>query len=338
VSGEFQRLEDLCDVTVEQAEADTEVVRVPPFAGVVSRAHRLAPDRIAADAVPAAAAIAQSPVQRRVDSTQDDARWLSPFVQDARDQAELDVHGYLAAGFVPPLPAPAPAPRRWLPIVIGVGAAALAAAVVLALVTPQVSTLLRGDDAPQPSQAADAHDGGNAEQHEVEHVVGEDTRRRNRRDAPTPRPQTLQEPPPPPPPPAPRGPSSTQTTLAERLERLDAEAERQLAEGDLAGADRTLGRLVGIGGGHRLVELAYGDRFTIAHRQRDRQRQTALWREYLRRFPHGRLADDARAGMCRHAAPRARQQCWTSYLEDFPQGAYVAQAEAALDSAQADEP
>jgi hypothetical protein len=338
VSGNSHRLDELSDATVEQAEVDTEAVRVPPFAGVVSRAHRLAPDRIAADAVTAAAAIPQAPVQWRAGSTEDDARWLAPFVAETREQAELDIHGYLAVRAAPPLPAPASAPRRWLPLAVGIGAA-VAAAIVLALVTPRALTLLRGDEARAPSQAADARDDGDAAPHEVERIVGPRERAEPRPQAPQPEPGPAVEPPPPPPPvPRPDEPSSNRSSLVERLARLDAEAERQLAEGDLAGADRTLARLVRLGGRHRLVELAYGDRFTIAHRQADVRRRVALWREYLRRFPRGRLSDDARAGVCRHAAPGTRRQCWAAYLADLPRGAYVTQAEAALASERTQDP
>ena len=75
-----------------------------------------------------------------------------------------------------------------------------------------------------------------------------------------------------------------------------------------------------------LVELAFGDRFTIAHRRGNAKQQVSLWKSYLRRFPTGRLADDARAGLCRHAPPPRRAGCWREYLRDFPGGAYSEQA------------
>ena len=75
-----------------------------------------------------------------------------------------------------------------------------------------------------------------------------------------------------------------------------------------------------------MVELAFGDRFTIAHRNGDASKQVVLWQAYLRRFPKGRLADDARAGLCRHAAQSRRDRCWSEYLRDFPGGAYAEQA------------
>ena len=41
---------------------------------------------------------------------------------------------------------------------------------------------------------------------------------------------------------------------------------------------------------------AYADLFTLAHQARDDKAQRKWWRAYLRRFPHGRFADDSRAG------------------------------------------
>ena len=87
-------------------------------------------------------------------------------------------------------------------------------------------------------------------------------------------------------------------------------------------ADELFARLIAIGGRHPLVELAFGDRFTIAHQRGIIGQQTKLWRAYLGKFPHGRFADDARAGLCRHAAAKDEASCWTDYLADFPKGAY----------------
>jgi hypothetical protein len=332
VTDGVDQIDELADATVEQAEAETEVVRIPPFAAIVSRAHRLAPDRISANAVPTAAAMPLPPLQHRVGSSADDSRWLAPFVADAREQAELELHHYFAAASPPSPPGPARKPHRWWPLAVGMGATALAAAVVLALLTPSALTLLRGDDA-RPSQAAGVRD-DDGPRHEVERVV--DRRERARRPRDNGEIELPALPPPAPPPSDP--PSSRKPTLGQRLQSLDAEAERQLAEGDLDSADDTLHRLIRLGGRHHLVELAYGDRFTIAHRQRDSRRQLALWREYLRHFPRGRLADDARAGVCRHTPNNGQRRCWEGYLEDFPRGAYTVQAEAALAQTSTDTP
>ena len=120
------------------------------------------------------------------------------------------------------------------------------------------------------------------------------------------------------------------SNIEERLRALADAAEVALGRGELQRADDLLAKLVAIGGRHRLVELAYGDRFTIAHRRGIIGEQTKLWRAYLQRFPRGRFADDARAGLCRHAPQDARASCWQRYLDEFPSGAYQAAARRAI--------
>ncbi|HWB74548.1 MAG TPA: hypothetical protein VG755_06325, partial [Nannocystaceae bacterium] len=126
-------------------------------------------------------------------------------------------------------------------------------------------------------------------------------------------------------------PRVKRSNIEERLRALADEAEAALGRGELQRADELLAKLVAIGGRHRLVELAYGDRFTIAHRRGIIGEQTKLWRAYLQRFPRGRFADDARAGLCRHAQPDARASCWQRYLDEFPSGAYQAAARRGLE-------
>ncbi|MCA9634570.1 MAG: hypothetical protein KC420_00860 [Myxococcales bacterium] len=58
-----------------------------------------------------------------------------------------------------------------------------------------------------------------------------------------------------------------------------------------------------------------------------RAREAAVWEEYLRRFPRGRYADDARAGLCRRADDADASECWRRYLEAFPRGTHRAEAE-----------
>ncbi len=119
----------------------------------------------------------------------------------------------------------------------------------------------------------------------------------------------------------------TRRTIAARLAELDARAQKQLAAGDTTGATTTLRKLIASGGKRSVVQLAYGDLFTLAHRGGTPTDQRKLWREYLTKFPKGRFAEDARSGLCRHATESTRQACWTDYLRDFPKGSYRGQAE-----------
>jgi hypothetical protein len=141
---------------------------------------------------------------------------------------------------------------------------------------------------------------------------------------PTPAPAPAVAPPPAEPAPvqAPNDPKPKRASTDAQLRALADEAEAALARGEHDRADELFARLIAIGGRHPLVELAYGDRFTIAHRGGIIAEQTKLWRAYLGKFPRGRFSDDARAGLCRHASAKDEGSCWTAYLADFPKGAY----------------
>jgi len=113
-----------------------------------------------------------------------------------------------------------------------------------------------------------------------------------------------------------------------RLAELEERAQQAWRSGDLSEAQRLFTRVVAEGGRSRQAEMAYADLFALA-RQRGGG-QSKLWRAYLKRFPRGRFADDARAGLCRVAKPDARPGCWQRYLETFPKGSYRAEAERAV--------
>lgn len=108
--------------------------------------------------------------------------------------------------------------------------------------------------------------------------------------------------------------------------------------GDLPEAERQFRRLAKRAGTGRLGDLAYGDLFTLARQRKEPGKEAKLWREYLRRFPRGRFADDARAGLCRRASGDAQLECWERYLKDVPDGAHRAQARRALEAGQDDAP
>lgn len=105
-------------------------------------------------------------------------------------------------------------------------------------------------------------------------------------------------------------------SLAERLDALDAKAQAKWREGDLAGAQATYRKLVSIGGRHPKVELAFAELFALG-RQRGED-LSKLWTLYLRRFPNGRYARDAKAGLCRKASGAEREACWAEYADRFP--------------------
>lgn len=109
---------------------------------------------------------------------------------------------------------------------------------------------------------------------------------------------------------------------AERIAALDAEARRLWRAGKLGAAERKFRSLVKVGGRRRAVELAYVDLFALV-KQRGGDLGT-LYRDYLRRFPKGRYAEDAQAGLCRAASGAARSRCWATYRERFPDGKHRA--------------
>lgn len=121
-------------------------------------------------------------------------------------------------------------------------------------------------------------------------------------------------------------PKQVGESQAERLRRLDGEAEALWHSGDLAGAEARYREIVGLAPNSRAADLAYGDLFSLARQRRGADHQAELWREYLQAFPRGRYADDARAGLCRRAEGDERATCWRAYLEEFPAGVHRHQA------------
>jgi hypothetical protein len=119
---------------------------------------------------------------------------------------------------------------------------------------------------------------------------------------------------------------SPDSTLEAHLLRLDAEAQRLWQEGQFQAASATFRQVLDRAGGRHHAELAYGDLFALARQQGDAALEVRLWREYLERFPRGRHADEARAGLCRRAQGAEQQRCWKAYEKDFPAGAYRDQA------------
>lgn len=328
----------LADVR-EQIEID--VIRerravVPDFAATVALAHARDPEGIPSAWVREVEALAPVVDLRGRDSgeAEIDDRRLDALIGEARQLIEQDVAARRLAA-IPPLPRAAPLPHsraRWLIPLIAIAAVSTG----LALAVPRMLDRLastHGEGAPShqsefqerepvnertlPSQAATSTAiTGEAEVRSVEPMPVDPI--------PIEPPITASdaakvEP----------EPSASKPSLADRIARLDDEAQRMWAEGDLEGASEAFQAIVELAGRGRHADLAYGDLFTLAHQRGDQDTEEKLWREYLERFPKGRFADDARAGSCRRSKePRA---CWSDYLDDFPTGVHRPAAERALE-------
>jgi hypothetical protein len=327
------------------ASIDRELRQAPvpwDFAAVLARAHELDPVQISAEDVHEAglaAPVVSLAHERRRRPTHDDPafeRLVADVRADAEHDAALRMHGVVA---LPPRPAAAWPLRGML-----LGALALAAVLVLGFGLlegvryvqrdrrgPPDAALHQGEVTQPTYERADIDDGGEP--------------------AERPRPRVEPELAPAPLEPAPLEtivPSALPAaaskvvfskpkakavgaaplpSLAERIAVIDAEAHAAWKARDFALAEQRFEALIELAGGSRLADLAYGDLFTLARRSGERSREPALWKRYLARFPDGRFADDARAGLCRRAATDARAVCWRDYLDDFPGGSYRAQAQ-----------
>ncbi len=334
-------IDELLDAANEEVESDP--VSPPPFAAVLDRARQL--DR---GLMPPSPELSREPGAQPDEATLIAA--LSPFINAARAEAEQDIDGQDAPG----LPGPSSGLTRW--VLVG-GALAAAAAVILLVGLLDVRNMLRTEAQRGDHQALGQVD---VERPLREAATGGDelpaepsprTSRTSRpRPAPIPSPipeepvplediapsEVIPEeaapldPPTPPPTASKRNGGRRKARRQAALVRLDEQASAHLAAGDRAAAEKAYRTLVDKGGRSGLAELAYGDLFTLAHGRRDRGDQKTLWSEYLRKFPRGRFADDARAGLCRTSGSDARTECWERYLDDFPTGAYHRQAERAL--------
>lgn len=320
----------------------------PDLAAVVALAHRLDPGAVpqsAVDEVAAWAPVVTLREGRRRRATRDDPE-LSAFLADVRAQVEQDVVdrfavGDEAAGPAVAIDAPIAARRVW----IGV----LAAAAALVLVAGGIVTgVLVSRQALQTLPQSAVHQDLPAD---GEHsTIREADRTRSPRAAIEPiesEPQVQPDAVEPPaavvplPETTPRrkrsnarrdeaGAAAPSTGTDPSLDELDRRAHAAWRAGELAQAEaafRTIIERAGrSGGGRRLADLAYGDLFTLARQSGKPGREAALWREYVRAFPGGRFADDARAGLCRRADGDDRRACWAAYLDAMPEGSHRAQA------------
>lgn len=341
--------EELLHEAEDEIEADVrrEGRLVPDFAAVVEAARARDPERIPAEAL--AEALALAPGEPREPSVRLVVRSDEEFaalLAEARAEIDADVARVREVGPPPMRAAPAGWRRRWPWI-----AAAAAAAVLLAFGAGPL--LSRGEaEAVTGSQAAWQE--VQPEAREVESAApSRGVRERGAEEA---RPEEAPElpvevetPPQAPVAPSVEAPKSAEAEekqraprsvgpkrshkregVQERLRLLGEEAEALWQGGDLAGAEARYREIVALAPGARAADLAYGDLFSLARLRHGGEQEAALWREYLAVFPRGRYADDARAGLCRRAEGEAQRECWTSYLMDFPAGVHRRQADRAL--------
>ncbi len=330
-----RELDTVVDAADREAAADVEAAVAPGFAAIVARAHRIDPQAIGADAVERARRLPRAgtipPVAAPAARVHVDL--VAACVAAMRAEAQDDIARREAAGVPPWRVRPRPSSVR-----VGVFAVcmvAAAAAVVLSLglferwrasqreAQRDQSQALAGrqpDTAwqavePTPPRPAPAP----APQRPAAHVVPAPLTSPGAAILPEPVPTTA----------IPR-PRASKVPTESKLERLDREAQAALAAGDRVRADGLYAEIIARGRRHPLVELAYGERFTLA-RGLGAGRQRELYTAYLASFPSGRFADDAHAGLCRTAAAEAKPACWQQYVDRFPAGAYRRHAERWLD-------
>lgn len=340
--------DELFDPALDEILADTtatidDELRQSPvpwdFAAVIARAHALDPAWVSAEDVAEAqlaAPVVSLAHERRRRPTRDDHAFeqlLADVRIDAEHDAALRMHGVTA---LPKRAEPKPLRKMmW-------GAIALAAALVLTFGLLEGVRYVQRDRS-MPADAA-LHEGEASHSPREQAIIDDDERGEPRQPRTVPQALAPEEDTTIPSEPAPleeptkktkvaakpkaKGPLAPPLpSLAERIAAIDAEAHAAWKARDYAKAEERFEALIDLAGSSRLADLAYGDLFTLARRRGDASRESALWKRYLSRFPEGRFADDARAGLCRRAGADARAQCWREYLDDFPAGSFRAQAE-----------
>lgn len=292
----------------------------PDFAAMVARARAQAPERVSAEMVAEAAALA--PV---LDIRSRTAAPREPDLDTLVGDAKAGVDRMVEARRLEPIPPlrRSPRSRRMIAAIVTVSLAAAAAILVFAIprMGGDVQTV---DGSENPAQAFHNNDGEDPSGTAVVPAPRE------------PAPQRLDSPP------AiepvveviDEAPEATRPRphhhSDDELRALSDEAHALWRKGDRKGAEQRFVKITKLGGRGVLAELAWGDLFALARQMGDGGKPSARWRAYLDKFPRGRYADDARAGLCRRAPDAA--QCWAKYLRDLPRGSYRAEAEAAVGS------
>ncbi len=325
----------------EFVDADIESgAGAPDLAAVVAMAHRMDPERIDAAAVEEVqhyAAVVPLKQARRLRATRDDPQ-LDAVATDVRAFVDQDITRTLAQ----PTKRAEPLPRRgvvWVGVLLaasallGLGYGALRWVELerdrgepssAAMVSPQ-SPVDKPSEAQRSPPPPPEIDSDPSPPPEPLPAVESDLKTRDAPTTPRRRPRTRR--------PAPPRPEA----LKDRLARLEREADEAWSRRAMAEAEALYREIIRLDRSGRWAQNAYGELFTLA-RQRQRSPEP-LWRAYLTRFPKGRFADDARAGLCRRAQGAAKPTCWREYLDTMPRGSFRAQAQRELDaSAQQEEP
>ncbi|MBL9101698.1 MAG: hypothetical protein JNL82_12115 [Myxococcales bacterium] len=305
----------------------------PDFAAMLARARAIAAEEGAPPPTPA-----PPPLADEGDADGDAAEDLAPFTAALRAELDARLHERSLAG-IPPLPGSASRGRR-IGVVVGLLAAAAAAVALFLGDAGQVAQVDRGGRGVEASSdRPDATPGGAAH-----NVAPAREAPRPRQDSPVPGDSfeagepapggpDVQKPVPgdsrePDPAPRPRRPEVRKPRPAPAPPSLEEEAQALWQRGELAAAEAKYREILRLADGRR-AELAYGDLFALTRQMLGNDGQARVWREYLDRFPRGRFAEDARAGLCQRAAADARMTCWQDYLAHHPDGAHRAEAEAA---------
>lgn len=270
----------------------------PDLADVLARARA-----IDDDAVPSTL---RATSEAKGDAEQFDPE-LALFASALADEVEADVD---ARAMLPA--ATTSKPRRMWVATLAVAAAVLAMVVAVSPGSPSSSS----DTAAQPNMAPKTADTDRAEEAWKSAPV---------RPAPTPEPPSEAAPEPAPERPTPRA------KPRRSLDDLEREAMAAWKAGELERAETLFRTIIRRAGRGPKAELAYGDLFALTKQRGGKATQSRTWRQYLRRFPNGQHADDARAGLCMRAADHAASKCWRDYLSKHPQGAHAAQARRALE-------
>ncbi len=340
--GDFGPLVTHARAALDEAVNSELRIVAPDFAAVVEAAHardpKLVPFAALVEAQDLAPIVPLGDSSPRLSSTQN-AEFMA-LLADARAEAVADAAA--ARPTTAPVP-PARWSRRWLWGLAAAAAVLLAVSAQSILATRQTASRDAATQAPWWERAADSA-------REAERLTPEPAPRPSRQPqraadpqpeptldplpevTPEPTPTITPEPPPVEPVQKTSKPRPARETAADKLRRLDAEAEAAWQSGDYTGAERRYREILSLAPGSRAADLSYGDLFALSRQRSGPDAEEALWREYLAAFPRGRYADDARAGLCRRASPAERTTCWQQYLADFPAGVHRTQAARALEA------